>query len=97
MRSEKRFDFSAISAILWNEAYIGDRLIQKAAPRNFLTKKSDPMEAYDSYYIRDDHEAIVSRDTWEKAHARLLKEKEYIEFLVGRDGEFDRLTASVIP
>ncbi len=76
MRSEKGFDFSVISAVLWNEAYIGDRLIQKAAPRNFLTKKSDPMEAYDSYYIRDDHEAIVSRDTWEKAHARLLKEKE---------------------
>ena len=27
---------------------------------------------------------------------RLLKEKEYVEFLVGRDGEFDRLVSSVI-
>ena len=27
---------------------------------------------------------------------RLLKEKEYVEFLVGRDGEFDRLVSSAI-
>ena len=27
---------------------------------------------------------------------RLLKEKEYVEFLVGRDGEFDQLVSSVI-
>lgn len=27
---------------------------------------------------------------------RLLKEKEYVEFLVGRDGEFDQLVSSVV-
>ena len=27
---------------------------------------------------------------------KLLKEKEYVEFLVGRDGEFDQLVSSVI-
>lgn len=27
---------------------------------------------------------------------KLLKEKEYVEFLVGRDGEFDRLVSSAI-
>lgn len=32
----------------------------------------------------------------ERLVCRLLQEKEYIEFLVGRDGEFDRLAASVI-
>lgn len=27
---------------------------------------------------------------------KLLREKEYVEFLVGRDGEFDQLVSSVI-
>ncbi len=76
LRSDKPFKWSAVLVILQNEAYVGDRLIQKAPPQNFLTKKPDPTEAYDSRYIRDDHEAIVSRELWERAQSRLKKEKE---------------------
>ena len=32
----------------------------------------------------------------EKLICKLLKEKEYVEFLVGRDGEFDQLVSSTI-
>lgn len=32
----------------------------------------------------------------EKIIGRLFREKEYVEFLVGRDGEFDLLAASVV-
>ena len=32
----------------------------------------------------------------EKLISKLLQEKEYVEFLVGRDGEFDQLASSVI-
>ena len=76
MRSDKPFNWSTALRILKNEAYVGDRLIQKAPPQNFLTKRPDPLEAYDSKYIRNDHEAIVSRETWEKAQERMKKERE---------------------
>ena len=32
----------------------------------------------------------------EKIICRLLREKEYVEFLVGRDGEFDQLVSSTV-
>ncbi|MBQ8909989.1 MAG: hypothetical protein IJY91_02990 [Oscillospiraceae bacterium] len=32
----------------------------------------------------------------EKVVRNLLREKQYVEFLVGRDGDFDLLVASVI-
>lgn len=76
LRSDKPFIWSAALVILQNEVYVGDRLIQKAPPQDFLTKKPDNTEAYDSKYIRDDHEAIVSREVWDKVQARLKKEKD---------------------
>lgn len=76
MRSKGMFDATAIAVILKNEGYVGDRLIQKTAPRNYLTKKPDPMEAYDSKYVRGDHEAIVSREIWDKVQERLKEEKK---------------------
>lgn len=76
LRSDKPFAWSAILTILRNEAYVGDRLIQKTSPQDFLTKKPDPLQSYDSKYIRNDHEPIVSREVWEKAQNRLKTEKE---------------------
>jgi beta-N-acetylhexosaminidase len=46
MRSDKDFTWSVVLRILNNEAYVGDRLLQKAAPQNYLTKRPDPNEAY---------------------------------------------------
>ena len=76
MRSGRTFDGSAISAILRNEAYVGDRLIQKTASQNYLSKKPDLTEPYDSHFVRDDHEAIVFREVWDQVQKRLKQEKE---------------------
>lgn len=76
MRSGRAFDGSVISAILRNEAYVGDRLIQKTASQNYLSKKPDLTEPYDSHFIRDDHEPIVSREVWDQVQNRLKQEKE---------------------
>ena len=76
MRSKEPFSWSAVLVILHNEAYVGDRLIQKTAPQNYLTKKPDPTVEYDSKLIHNDHEGIVSRDLWNRVQQRLIMEKQ---------------------
>ena len=76
MRSDRPFNRPALFAILNNEAYVGDRCIQKTPPQNYLTKKPDPTVAYETRYIRNDHEGIVSRDLWNAAQLRINREKE---------------------
>lgn len=60
-----------IEHVLRNELYKGDKLIQKVAPINLYTKKPDESIKYDSYYIEDDHEPIVSKEFWQKVQDRL--------------------------
>ena len=62
--------------ILGNEVYVGDRLIQKQAPHNYLTKRPDPTVSYESRYMTDDHEPIISRVTWEQVKALLEQGKQ---------------------
>ena len=76
MRSDRPFNAPALFAILTNEAYVGDRCIQKTPPQNYLTKKPDLNVAYESRYIYNDHEGIVSREIWDAAQLRLSREKE---------------------
>lgn len=76
MRSEEPFSWSAILVILHNEAYVGDRLIQKTAPQNYLTKKPDPTVEYDSKLVHNDHEALVSREVWNQVQQRLFRSKQ---------------------
>ena len=66
-----QFYLSTILTILRNEIYVGDRRLQKRPPKNYLTHKPDPTEEYVSYYLSDDHEAIVDRETWNRAQTRL--------------------------
>lgn len=75
MRSDKPFEISVIMKILRNELYVGDRLLQKAAPTNYLTKQPDPTVTYTSYYITDDHKPIIDRATWEKVKTQLAQRK----------------------
>lgn len=60
-----------VKYILQNEVYKGDRLLQKRAPRDFLTKKPDESRPYISNYLEADHEAIVSHNIWEQAQKKL--------------------------
>ena len=73
MRSEKGFTWSVALRILNNECYVGDRLIQKTAPQNFLTKRPDPKEAYESKYIYNDHEGIISPAVWDAVRERMKR------------------------
>lgn len=45
---------------------------------------------------RDFNEFFAIEEKLEKIIQELLHTKEYVEFLVGRDGEFDRFAASII-
>lgn len=73
--------------ILKNETYKGDKLLQKQPPRNFITKKPDPAIPYESNYLENDHEAIVSRDVWDAAAEKLKKNKELTEVVGHRGGQ----------
>nr|DAE05094.1 MAG TPA: integrase [Siphoviridae sp. ctvNP11] len=59
-----------------NETYVGDKRLQKKAPVDYLTKKPDPNRKVESKYLWDDHEAIVDRETWDKAQEILEERKE---------------------
>lgn len=75
MRGNDTFSERTIYSMLKNELYVGDRLIQKSAPQNYLTKQPDYTVDYESYFIEDDHEAIVDRETWNTVQERLKNKK----------------------
>ena len=72
------FSASEVKIILGNEIYCGDRLIQKQAHQNFLTKKPDGYE-FDSIFVEDAHEAIVSKKLWEKAKKKLEEKAKEVK------------------
>ena len=86
MRSEKGFAPSAIQMILANESYVGDKQLQKQAPKDFLTKRPDPSVPYKTNYLTDDHDAIISREVWEKVQERLKYEAQTRENGARRQG-----------
>jgi site-specific DNA recombinase len=65
-----------VRGILKNETFVGDKLLQKRPPKNFLTHKPDPSVDYDSFYITDGHPAIIDRDTWNRTRKKLTDRKE---------------------
>ena len=71
--------------ILKNETYKGDKLLQKQPPRNFITKKPDPTIPFETNYLENDHEAIVSRDVWDAVQKK-LEENKKLEEVVGHRG-----------
>lgn len=71
--------------ILQNETYKGDKLLQKTHPKNFITKKPDPMTEFESHYLENDHEAVVDRDMWDAVQKKLKENKE-LEEAVGHRG-----------
>ena len=73
LRCDKPFTADAVLRILDNELYSGDRIIQKKAPLHYLTKRPDPTVSYHHYYVTDDHEAIVGRETWARVYERRAK------------------------
>lgn len=74
-----------IMYILQNETYMGDKLLQKQPPKNFLTKKPDGRVPYESNYLENDHEAIVDRKVWDTVQ-EIIRQKKAVTVAVGRIG-----------
>lgn len=66
LRNKDILSTSTISRILKNEIYMGDRRLQKAPHNNLITHKPEKEAEYKSYYISNAHEAIVSKELWNK-------------------------------
>ena len=67
---------AGIHCILKNEAYVGDKILQKHAPNNFLTHKRDPSISAKRYYVRDGHTPIIDRETWNRTKALMDERKK---------------------
>lgn len=76
LHSKRGFGVETLRYMISNETYVGDKRLQKKAPVDYLTKKSDPNRKVESKYLWDDHQAIIDRDTWDKAQDILEERKE---------------------
>ena len=67
---------STIDRILSNEKYVGDVLMQKSFTEDFLTGKRKKNEGeLNMYFIKNDHQAIISRDKFEAVQKRKTKQE----------------------
>lgn len=72
-----RFTESTILRIVENEIYKGDFIMHKYFV-NADRKEVKNTGQVDSWYIEDDHPAIVSRRLWQKAQDALAAKREYL-------------------
>lgn len=79
---------ATIYRILRNEKYIGDALLQKAYKQNGAKIKNTGQ--IDQYYITNDHEAIIDRETFQLVQELLIKRKEQFNAK-----EYKRITHSL--
>lgn len=75
----KKFSFSKsmIISILSNEKYVGDAILQKTYTQEPIEKKriKNDGELIPMYYVHDSHEAIVSREIFNKVQTELARRK----------------------
>lgn len=65
---------TAILSILRNEKYCGDAILQKTYTKDFLNhKKCINYDAFPKYYVKNNHEEIIPRATWEYTQELLEK------------------------
>ena len=62
-----------ISYLLHNEVYKGDKELWKSPVRDFLTKKVIKGAKHETFYLKNDHEAIIDEETWNKVQERLKR------------------------
>lgn len=71
---------STLQSMLENEKYKGDAILQKGYTADFLTKRRAKNEGQlQSFYIEDDHEAIIDPDTWNCVQQELERRKNFME------------------
>lgn len=63
-----------IQAILTNERYCGDLLMQKTFTENYITKKVKKNRGeMPKYLIKDNHPAIITRETFKRAQMEMAR------------------------
>ena len=68
---------STVLAILKNEKYKGDALLQKTYTTDHLTKTRKVNRGQvDSFYVIDSHPAIITKEEWEQVKAEMKKRAE---------------------
>lgn len=68
-RNGKPLSRSTIQYILRNEAYVGDKRLNKITPVNFLTHEKE--EKREEIYVKDGHTPIIDRELWDKVQKML--------------------------
>ena len=82
---EKNWAGSTVASILQNEKYIGDALLQKFFTVDYLTRKVKRNEGeIPQYYVKNNHEAIISRDVFDLVQAEMARRK-------GKSGRYSNL------
>ncbi|MDO4300082.1 MAG: recombinase family protein [Clostridia bacterium] len=75
-----KWEASTIQSMLKNEKYKGDAVLQKSYTADFLTKKRNKNKGeMQSYYIEDDHEAIINPKIWECVQLEMERRKKYLQ------------------
>lgn len=70
---------SNIYQILSNEKYKGDALLQKTFTVDFLSKtRLRNKGQVPKYYVEDNHEAIIDKDTWECSQLELKRRQDFV-------------------
>ncbi len=65
---------STIRSMLRNEKYMGDVLLQKTFTTDFLTKKKvKNLGELPQYYVENNHEPIISRETFQQTQGEFLR------------------------
>lgn len=71
---DKKWNRTNVQVVLQNEKYVGDAILQKTYTVDCLThERAKNTGQKPQYYIRDCHEAIVDRDTWDRVHLEFAR------------------------
>jgi len=78
-----------IYSMLRNEKYAGDLLLQKSFIEDHLTKKHRKNKGeMPKYFIADNHEPIIDRETYLRVQEEIKKRAEYYQHPQGETSEF---------
>ena len=80
-KKKKKWSKLSIKAILTNEKYKGDALLQKGFVENYLDHKVIKNNGeLPKYYVENSHPAIIERKDWEMVQAELARRESISEY-----------------
>lgn len=69
----KAWTAMSVGGILKNEVYVGDIIFRKTPSKNIITGEID--KDWQSRYVRDHHQGIIDRKTWDAVQIKLSERK----------------------